>query len=204
MGGRSPQRSRSLDTADRREEARERELIPGSADREDRRSDLDVDRLRTVPGRRRSCRPNCSRKPTTSPPPASGCSALPISKSNYIALFAARPPMPLCPWADSDCDAFRLLSVMLAGRRPQGLAGHGRKSSGANRAFPEYIGDMPHTWIGAVEFATAIRRMLLRENGGVLELFRVRPGRMVAGRRHCAASICQRPVRLRQSESRTR
>ena len=33
---------------------------------------------------------------------------------------------------------------------------------------------MPHTWIGA-EFATAIRRMLLRENGGTLELFRAVP-----------------------------
>jgi hypothetical protein len=39
---------------------------------------------------------------------------------------------------------------------------------------PEYIGDMPHTWVGA-EFATAIRRMLLRENGGTLELFRAVP-----------------------------
>jgi hypothetical protein len=33
---------------------------------------------------------------------------------------------------------------------------------------------MPHTWIGA-EFATAIRRMLLRENGTTLELFRAVP-----------------------------
>jgi hypothetical protein len=33
---------------------------------------------------------------------------------------------------------------------------------------------MPHTWIGA-EFATAIRRMLLRENGRTLELFRAVP-----------------------------
>ena len=39
---------------------------------------------------------------------------------------------------------------------------------------PEYIGDMPHTWIGA-EFATAIRRMLLREDGDTLELFRAVP-----------------------------
>ena len=39
---------------------------------------------------------------------------------------------------------------------------------------PEYIGDMPHTWIGA-EFATAIRRMLVRENGNTLELFRAVP-----------------------------
>jgi hypothetical protein len=33
---------------------------------------------------------------------------------------------------------------------------------------------MPHTWIGA-EFATVIRRMLLRENGSTLELFRAVP-----------------------------
>jgi hypothetical protein len=33
---------------------------------------------------------------------------------------------------------------------------------------------MPHTWVGA-EFATAIRRMLLRENGATLELFRAVP-----------------------------
>jgi hypothetical protein len=33
---------------------------------------------------------------------------------------------------------------------------------------------MPHTWIGA-EFATAIRRMLIRENGRTLELFRAVP-----------------------------
>jgi hypothetical protein len=33
---------------------------------------------------------------------------------------------------------------------------------------------MPHTWVGA-EFATAIRRMLVRENGGALELFRAVP-----------------------------
>ena len=33
---------------------------------------------------------------------------------------------------------------------------------------------MPHTWIGA-EFATAVRRMLLREDGSTLELFRAVP-----------------------------
>ena len=41
--------------------------------------------------------------------------------------------------------------------------------------MPDYIGDMPHTWIGA-EFATAGRRMLVREHGDVLELFRAVPG----------------------------
>ncbi len=33
---------------------------------------------------------------------------------------------------------------------------------------------MPHTWIGA-EFVTAIRRMLIREDGGTLELLRAVP-----------------------------
>ena len=70
-------------------------------------------------------------------------------------------------------DAFRLLSVMLAGRRPEGWRGWAEVVWGEPRV-PEYIGDMPHTWIGA-EFATAIRRMLLRENGGALELFRAVP-----------------------------
>jgi hypothetical protein len=67
-------------------------------------------------------------------------------------------------------DAFRLLSLALAGRRPSGWRHWAEVVWGAPRA-PDYIGDMPHTWIGA-EFATAIRRMLLRENGGTLELFR--------------------------------
>jgi len=39
---------------------------------------------------------------------------------------------------------------------------------------PDYFGDMPHTWIAA-EFITAIRRMLAREDGGTLELFRAVP-----------------------------
>ncbi len=76
-------------------------------------------------------------------------------------------------------DAFRLLSVMLAGRRPKGWRHWAEVVWGEPRA-PEYIGDMPHTWIGA-EFATAIRRMLLRENGGALELFRAVPEGWWAG-----------------------
>jgi hypothetical protein len=70
-------------------------------------------------------------------------------------------------------DAFRLLSVVLACRRPKGWRLWAEVVWGEYRS-PEYIGDMPHTWIGA-EFATAIRRMLLRENGVVLELFRAVP-----------------------------
>ena len=76
-------------------------------------------------------------------------------------------------------DAFRLLSVMLAGRRPKGWRHWAEVVWGEPRA-PEYIGDMPHTWIGA-EFATAIRRMLLRENGDALELFRAVPEEWWAG-----------------------
>ncbi len=70
-------------------------------------------------------------------------------------------------------DAFRLLAKMLESRRPQGWRLWAEVVWGDMRA-PDYIGDMPHTWIAA-EFATAIRRMLLRENGRTLELFRGTP-----------------------------
>ena len=70
-------------------------------------------------------------------------------------------------------DAFLLLSAALACRRPIGWR-HWAEVVWAETRSPEYIGDMPHTWIGA-EFATAIRRMLLRENGNTLELFRAVP-----------------------------
>jgi hypothetical protein len=70
-------------------------------------------------------------------------------------------------------DAFRLLSVMLACRRPRGWRGWAEVVWSDMRT-PEYIGDMPHTWIGA-EFSCAVRLMLLRENGPTLELFRAVP-----------------------------
>lgn len=70
-------------------------------------------------------------------------------------------------------DAYRLLTDALGWRRPAGWRGWAEVVWGEPRA-PEYIGDMPHTWIGA-EFATAIRRMVLRENGATLELFRAVP-----------------------------
>jgi hypothetical protein len=78
-----------------------------------------------------------------------------------------------------DDDAFRLLSVMLACRRPRGWRGWAEVVWSDMRA-PEYIGDMPHTWIGA-EFSCAVRRMLLRENGPTLELFRAVPDGWWAG-----------------------
>lgn len=70
-------------------------------------------------------------------------------------------------------DAFLLLDSVLGWRRPAGWRLWAEVVWGEARA-PDYIGDMPHTWIGA-EFATAIRRMLLRENGTTLELFRAVP-----------------------------
>lgn len=70
-------------------------------------------------------------------------------------------------------DAFRLLTESLTWRRPPGWR-HWAEVVWGNPRAPEYIGDMPHTWIGA-EFFTAVRRMLLRENGDTLELFRAVP-----------------------------
>jgi hypothetical protein len=70
-------------------------------------------------------------------------------------------------------DAFQLVADALTWRRPPGWR-HWAEVVWGNSRAPEYIGDMPHTWIGA-EFATAIRRMLLRENGRTLELFRAVP-----------------------------
>jgi hypothetical protein len=70
-------------------------------------------------------------------------------------------------------EALHLLSVVLASRRPRGWRGWAEVVWSDIRS-PEYIGDMPHTWIGA-EFATAIRMMLLNENGDTLELFRAVP-----------------------------
>jgi hypothetical protein len=70
-------------------------------------------------------------------------------------------------------DAFRLLAVALACRRPSGWR-HWAEVVWSDPRAGEYIGDMPHSWIGA-EFATAMRRMLVREDGQTLELFRAVP-----------------------------
>ncbi|ADC62013.1 discoidin domain-containing protein [Allochromatium vinosum] len=72
-------------------------------------------------------------------------------------------------------DACRLLADALGWRRPAGWRHWAEVVWGDPRAA-DYIGDMPHTWIGA-EFATAVRRMLLRENGTTLELLRTVPER---------------------------
>jgi hypothetical protein len=76
-------------------------------------------------------------------------------------------------------DAFRLLSLVLAGRRPRGWRGWAEVVWSDMRA-PDYIGDMPHTWIGA-EFSSSVRLMLLREIGDTLELFRAVPDRWWVG-----------------------
>lgn len=70
-------------------------------------------------------------------------------------------------------DAFRLLALALACRRPRNWR-HWAEVVWSPPRAPQYIGDMPHTWVGA-EFATAVRRMLVRENGRTLELFRAVP-----------------------------
>jgi hypothetical protein len=70
-------------------------------------------------------------------------------------------------------DAFALLTAVLGGRRPLGWRGWAEVVWSDVRVA-DYIGDMPHTWIGA-EFATSIRLMLIRENGTELQLFRATP-----------------------------
>ena len=107
----------------------------------------------------------------TAPPPASGRSARPIFRET-ITPYELRNLNAFVALGRYD-DAFRQLSAALDGRRPRGWRAWAEVVWSDLRA-PDYIGDMPHTWIGA-EFATAIRRMLLRENGGVLELFRAVP-----------------------------
>ncbi|MBG0812552.1 discoidin domain-containing protein [Methylosinus sp. H3A] len=70
-------------------------------------------------------------------------------------------------------DALGLLDLLLDRRRPEKWR-HWAEVVWMPPRAPQYIGDMPHTWVGA-EFVTAIRRMLLRENGDALELFRGAP-----------------------------
>jgi hypothetical protein len=60
-------------------------------------------------------------------------------------------------------DALALLRLMLDSRRPEGwnqLA----EVVNSNERFPGYIGDMPHTWVGA-EFINAVRSLLVYEDG---------------------------------------
>lgn len=70
-------------------------------------------------------------------------------------------------------DAFDLLALALDCRRPTNWR-HWAEVVWSPPRTPRYIGDMPHTWVGA-EFVAAIRRMLVRENGATLELLRAVP-----------------------------
>jgi hypothetical protein len=70
-------------------------------------------------------------------------------------------------------DAFRLLALALDCRRPRNWR-HWAEVVWSPPRTPQYIGDMPHTWVGA-EFVTAVRMMLVREDGRTLELFRAVP-----------------------------
>jgi hypothetical protein len=101
-------------------------------------------------------------------------------------------------------DADRLLALMLRCRRPAKWRQWAEVVWSPLRA-PQYIGDMPHTWIGA-EFATAIRRMLLRENGDTLELFRWAPDHWWDGDgimlRRCPTAFGPIDLRARRKKSR--
>ncbi len=77
-------------------------------------------------------------------------------------------------------DAFALLTAVLGGRRPAGWRGWA-EVVWSDARVPDYVGDMPHTWIGA-EFATTVRQMLIRENGTELQLFRATPHAWWRGR----------------------
>jgi hypothetical protein len=77
-------------------------------------------------------------------------------------------------------DAFALLAAVLKGRRPAGWRGWA-EVVWSDARVADYVGDMPHTWIGA-EFATAIRRMLIIENGTELRLLPGAPDSWLRGR----------------------
>src|SRR5271165_2705785 len=145
-------------------------LIPGSADRED--VDPTATAIAFEPCRIEDI------LPAELIPPTFDLSASRIEKvcapgfSGNFTPYALRILNAFVSLGRFD-DAFRLLAAALACRRPPGWR-HWAEVVWSDARAPDYIGDMPHTWIGA-EFATAIRRMLLRENGETLELFRAVP-----------------------------
>ncbi|MEF3081659.1 discoidin domain-containing protein [Luteimonas sp. SMYT11W] len=75
--------------------------------------------------------------------------------------------------------AWEMLSRMLADRRPQPWHVWGEVVHSRLR-FPRYLGDMPHTWIGA-EYARAVFGMLMREEDTVLQLLPGTPTDWLAG-----------------------
>jgi hypothetical protein len=150
--------------------AMERDMIPGSADRED------VDPTSTSIAFE-PCRVEDALPPeligATYDRAAARIKAIssPSFQGNYSP-YDLRNINPLVSLSRFE-DAFQLLSVMLNSRRPRAWR-IWAEVVWSDLRTPEYLGDMPHTWIGA-EFFTAIRRMLLREKDSALELFRAVP-----------------------------
>ena len=136
-----------------------------------RRPDLDLDRLRALPGRRRPSG-GTDRADLRSRRRARRGDLRARLHGKLLAVRAAQHQRLRLAWGDSTTpfDCWRRCWTR-AGRADWRL--WAEVVWGDTRA-PDYIGDMPHTWIAA-EFATAIRRMLLRENGRTLELFRGAP-----------------------------
>jgi len=75
--------------------------------------------------------------------------------------------------------AWEMLSRMFADRRPRPWHVWGEVVHSRLR-FPRYLGDMPHTWIGA-EYARALFGMLMREEDAVLQLLPGTPVDWLAG-----------------------
>ena len=146
------------------------ELIPGSADRDD--VDPTSTSIAFEPCRVEDALPPELIKPTYDRAAARvELISAPAFEGNYSP-YDIRAINAFVSLGRFD-DAFRLLSVVVGSQRPPAWRAWAEVVWSDPRV-PDYIGDMPHTWIGA-EFATAIRRMLLRENGSTLELFRAVP-----------------------------
>ena len=75
--------------------------------------------------------------------------------------------------------AWEMLSRMFEDRRPQPWHVWGEVVHSRLR-FPRYLGDMPHTWIGA-EYARAVFGMLMHEEDTVLQLLPGTPTGWLAG-----------------------
>ena len=80
---------------------------------------------------------------------------------------------------DRPAEAAELLERFLAGRRPAAWQVLAEVVQSQVRR-PQYLGDMPHTWIGS-EYARTIWGMLMHEGDGVLELLPGTPPAWVEG-----------------------
>ena len=151
----------------------EADLIPGSADRED--VDPTSTSIAFEPCRVEDALPAELIAPT-SDRAAQRVTATPRLDSGKLLTVRTAQHQRVCQ-PRSNADAYRLLTTMMDSRRPRGWRVWAEVVWGDLRA-PDYIGDMPHTWIAA-EFVTAIRRMLLNENGRTLALFGGAPDALV-------------------------